>query len=386
MSIGNRRASSLREKVRKSALLLRRHLAQRLKPDTPISRGANLLIYNPYLSTLGGGERYILALAAYLREKCNVTIGAPELPSLQQMQRLGFQTEFLLKQIPLSCFSDASQHYDAVIYLTNTLPPPSLAKQSFLVVQFPFDKLARQPGARFRQTLGLWSYKHCIVYSTFVQQWLRTRWHRSSSILNPQIELGAFDSGSKQNLMLSVGRFFASGHCKKQDSLIAAFKLLPKPIRDSWRLVLAGGLKNDENDLAYLRQLQQDAAGHNIVFELNLPQSRLLELYGQASLFWHATGFGRPDSEPERAEHFGMTTVEAMSFGAVPMVYPDGAQPEIVTENVGLFWRTPANLATLAGRLIGEPHRLAMLARNATDASKAYGRDNFFAICAKVFG
>jgi glycosyltransferase involved in cell wall biosynthesis len=251
-------------------------------------------------------------------------------------------------------------------------------------VQFPFVNLAKKLTARFRQELALWSYSGCIVYSDFVKQWLRTRWHRDATVLAPQIQLGAFDPRSKQSLILSVGRFFASGHSKRQDILIAAYKLLPKTLRDSWRLVLAGGFLGDENALAYLKQLQRDAAGHNITFELNVPQPRILELYTHASLFWHATGFGRQACEPEKAEHFGMTTVEAMSFGAVPMVYPDGGQLEIVSAKVGVFWRTPGELATLTERLIHSPERLASLARAAAEESKVYGPANFYEVCAKI--
>jgi len=123
-----------------------------------------------------------------------------------------------------------------------------------------------------------------------------------------------------------------------------------------------------------------------VSFEPNVSQSRLLELYSQASLFWHATGFGRPDAEPEKAEHFGITTVEAMSRGAVPMVYPDGVHVEIATERVGLLWRTPEELARLAENLIASPHRLDTLSRSAAEVGLRYGRDTFYESCRNVFG
>jgi hypothetical protein len=124
VSIIRIRASSLHEKTRKFLLLLRRQFAQRLKADTIISNGATVLIYNPYLSVLGGGERYTFALAGYLQQKCKVTIASPELPALAKMQSLGFPTTYEFQRIQLPYFPEASQDYDAVIYVT--IEPPRL--------------------------------------------------------------------------------------------------------------------------------------------------------------------------------------------------------------------------------------------------------------------
>jgi hypothetical protein len=55
---------------------------------------------------------------------------------------------------------------------------------------------------------------------------------------------------------------------------------------------------------------------------------------------WHATGYGfDAEQYPAKQEHFGMTTVEAMSAGAVPVVLNTGGQREIVTHgDDGFLW------------------------------------------------
>ena len=61
-------------------------------------------------------------------------------------------------------------------------------------------------------------------------------------------------------------------------------------------------------------------------------------LYRGAAVYWHATGLDEDiDDDPVRAEHFGITTVEAMSAGAVPVVIAAGGQPEIVRDGVDGF-------------------------------------------------
>ena len=87
--------------------------------------------------------------------------------------------------------------------------------------------------------------------------------------------------------------------------------------------------------------------------ELRLDVSReeLLDLYSRASLFWHAAGYGQDERRhPERLEHFGITTVEAMAHGAVPLVYPAGGPAEVVEDGVsGRWWRTPGELVERNG-------------------------------------
>jgi glycosyltransferase involved in cell wall biosynthesis len=57
-------------------------------------------------------------------------------------------------------------------------------------------------------------------------------------------------------------------------------------------------------------------------------------------MYWHATGLGENEVDhPERFEHFGITTVEAMAAGSVPLVLRAGGLPEIVRSSVdGVLW------------------------------------------------
>jgi glycosyltransferase involved in cell wall biosynthesis len=376
---------SLIDKAHTVVSLLQRSPLHAFRGEPTIADGATVLVYNPYLATLGGGERYTFAIAEYLRERCDVTIASGQLPRLDAMEALGLPTTFPLVQIATPRFSIASQGYDAAVYLTIEPPPVSLARSSFLVVQFPFRGLDRRPIGWVRECKALCSYARCIVYSDFARRWLRKRWYRRSAILAPQVKLGHFDPRGPKDLILSVGRFFTGAHAKRQDILIEAYKSLPSAIQATWPLVLAGGLAPNDSDRGVVRRLEQAAAGYNIRIQTNVPQGHLEQLYARAALFWHATGFGRRSDEPEKAEHFGMTTVEAMSYGAVPLAYPDGGQLEIVTGHTGLFWRSASELAERTADLIRAPHRLRLFAENAARASDTYGEKSFRQGAASIF-
>ena len=89
--------------------------------------------------------------------------------------------------------------------------------------------------------------------------------------------------------------------------------------------------------MKYVDRLNKKAKGFNVFIHPNLPFKDLKKMYGQSSIYWHAAGYGETD--PTKMEHFGITTVEAMAGGCVPIVINLGGQKEIVkqTEN-GYLW------------------------------------------------
>ena len=56
-------------------------------------------------------------------------------------------------------------------------------------------------------------------------------------------------------------------------------------------------------------------------------------------------------------EHFGITIVEAMAAGCVPIVHDSGGPREIVTNDVGFRWRSLA-VAAQQITVLGENDRL----------------------------
>jgi hypothetical protein len=106
-----------------------------------------------------------------------------------------------------------------------------------------------------------------------------------------------------------------------------------------WRLVVWGGSDRSASHET-LTDLRGAAEGLPVSIKVNLPFSRLRELYGAASVYLHAIGLDRdPESSPWRFEHFAMTTVEAMAAEAIPFVLGASGQRKIVTHQKNrCFW------------------------------------------------
>jgi hypothetical protein len=80
-----------------------------------------------------------------------------------------------------------------------------------------------------------------------------------------------------------------------------------------------------------------------------------------------------------------MTTVEAMSFGAVPLAFNDGGQREIIQAAHGVLWNTVDELVHESVRLAHSPAELDEQARAAVAASQPYDRSIFAKRCVDYF-
>jgi glycosyltransferase involved in cell wall biosynthesis len=334
------------------------------------------LFYDLYLPTLGGGERYLLAMAEAVADRMAPTLAAPRLPPAADMARLGLATSLPLRKLRPALFPLASRNAGVVVYLANGVPLPSFAERNLAVVQFPMRSLGGGAVGRAVQNRLLDRYE-LVTYSQYVREWIARRWQRDATVLAPPVSLGTFEPLAKEPIVLAVGRFFAVQHSKRQDVLIRAFRRLHDHMGDGWRLVLAGSVSSAPGTTEYVERLQQEATGLPIDFVLDAPQPVLDDLYRRASLFWHAAGFERPPSAPERAEHFGMSTVEAMSYGAVPLVYRDGGQPEVLAEGGGVLWSTTDELIDATTALIGDQVGREAMAAAASRVSRRFGVDRF---------
>ena len=338
------------------------------------------LIVNPYFAVLGGGERYTVALGKVIGESYEVTYASSMPPDRVLAGKLGFPP-LDVQLLDDRDVARASLDYDLAVVVALQVPPPSFAAQSLLIVQFPSGTL---PTRRVRRWLAIAKLRryHRVVYSEFVRDQLARRWNVSGDVLMPGVQLADGHQQPKQNLILSVarfvGRFSDDWNNKRQDVLIDAFSRLPPQLRETWHLALVGGCAPSAEMDEFIEDLRRRAAGVNITFEVNAPPERVSELQGAARFFWHAAGYERPPSDPERAEHFGISTVEAMSHGVIPLVYADGGQLEIVSPPFGRLWRSVPELVDHTAQLMKQPRaELDRLGDAARSASVRFGSTRF---------
>ncbi len=94
---------------------------------------------------------------------------------------------------------------------------------------------------------------------------------------------------------------------------------------------------------------------------------------------WHAAGLGADlEEHPDRAEHFGIAPIEAMSTGGVPLVFAAAGPTEVVQDGInGLHFRTLDELVMQTLELIGDRPRRERLAAAAIERANEYDSAHF---------
>lgn len=307
-------------------------------------------IYNPYLTTLGGGEYYLLSVAAALSDRHDVRIFWDE-PDIIQKITDRFDITMSAVRVTPNIWSNslvqklsASADYDAILWVTDGSLPVTLAHKLIVVVQYPFTS-----AISWKQRLKLRRTAAIVCYSDFVRQYIDARWGVHAKIIAPGIALQSYAAAPKEDVILSVGRFTRGNNTKKHGEMITAFKQLRhKGIPLS--LILAGSVLPE--DYGYVRELTALTEGYPIQIKTNISVTELRRLYATSLFYWHAAGYGENlKTHPERAEHFGITTVEAMASGCIPCVFSGGGQKEIVRNGIdGYTWTTLEELVAITAQ------------------------------------
>lgn len=330
-------------------------------------------ISSPYFDILGGGERYLLSIAEFLSKKENVFLYAKK--ELKEKAEKMFHINLgNVSFLPPTQFRLSS--YDVFFYMTDGSIFFPKGKKNFLIIQSPLHC----PHNSILTKLKLRNWR-ILCYSEFMQSIIKERLGKTSSILSPPIDTNAFQTKEieKENIILTVGRFFSHLHTKKQSILVEQFKKYYKQYFSSWKFIIAGGL-TDTGGKEILEKLKSQSKGFPIQIKVNPSFPELVTLYKKAKIYWHAAGFGENIAQfPEKAEHFGITTLEAMAAGSVPVVFGAGGQKDIVSDGKnGFLWDTPETLIEKTGEVINNDTLRIKLGEKAVARAEDFSKDNFY--------
>ncbi len=239
--------------------------------------------------------------------------------------------------------------------------------------------VAMERAREFPGRHALASYDAVVANSHYTAAWVRRWWGMTARTVHPPVAPVADGTEPKRPEILSVGRFFAGGHGKNHDLMVGWFRELVRAGLSGWTLRLMGSLGSRPADREYLARVRELARGLPIEIRTDVPAADLAAAYRRASIYWHAAGFGRhPRRAPERFEHFGISTVEAMSAGATPLVFDGGGLRETVEPGrSGYAWRTPAELAALTWRLVRDARLRRRLGAGAIARSTEFSPGKF---------
>jgi alpha-1,2-mannosyltransferase len=201
--------------------------------------------------------------------------------------------------------------------------------------------------------------------SNFTKGFVKQKWGRDSTTLYPPcpVDLYRGPSGSKENLVVTIGRVVPE---KRMNLFLEIARKLPQV-----KFAIIGSVAPERE--SYLQHLN-DTAPANVSFVMS-PLRRVKDLLAKAKIYVHCA----------LNEHFGISIVEAMAAGCVPVVHNSGGPREIVTDNVGYKWNTVEEASNLIMNLTEDDSLRRELSDASAARSKDFGPEAFESRLAKIF-
>ncbi len=335
-------------------------------------------LYDPYLHILGGGEKHVISIMQVLAElgfETHIFFDRVLRTRIQER----FHVPFIQKSVwhenifrkKLSWFDKLSllNTFDVFLYVTDGSYFFSTAKKNFVFCMVPQKNLYLMTPLNRLKTSN-WRF---ISNSKFTRGRLK-EWGIENDCLYPYVGKEYFSRQTKkQDIILSVGRFFPHLHSKHQNQIIESFKKLRVSVSELKRfsLVLAGGL--DPADKTYFEKLKkQCGSDKSIILKPNVGDKTLKELYAKSLFYWHFSGYGIDEQlHPELVEHLGITPLEAMAGGCIPFCVNAGGPKEILENGVnGFLFRSETELSRMIKHILSSKEERDRIRTNAVRTVK----------------
>ena len=204
-----------------------------------------------------------------------------------------------------------------------------------------------------------------LAVSDFTRDVVRKIWGRESTTLYPPCPIEPYKSlhVSKEDLVVTVGRVSPE---KRMELFLEIARKLP-----TVHFAIIGSVPLDGT--IYYNRLKATAPDN--VFFANSPLRKVKDLLGKAKVYVHCA----------RDEHFGITIVEAMAAGCVPIVHDSGGPREIVSDEVGYRWETIEQAVDEISSVIMDDSTRGKLSRSAASRADLYRPEEFQSGIRKVF-
>ncbi|HDI01930.1 MAG TPA: glycosyltransferase [Candidatus Bathyarchaeota archaeon] len=197
-----------------------------------------------------------------------------------------------------------------------------------------------------------------LTNSSFSRSVIREKVGRDAVVVYPPVDIRAFRPGRKEPLVLTVGRFTWE---KRLDIVPRIAKLVPEA-----DFIIAGSTAIGSREI--IRRIEA-ASLPNVEVRPDVPFEELRELYARAKIYLHTMV----------AEHFGISVVEGMASGCVPVVHASGGPwLDIIKQGqYGIGYRSVKEAAEAIRKLLSNEELWAGLSKKALDRSRAFSEEAF---------
>jgi len=335
-------------------------------------------VLNDHYDSLGGGTVHSFKFIEYLKRYYDVEVNIPGTPKSKQWMQdfLHLDTEGLTF-FPYT--KGCGDRYDYLfLNISHWRAEPTRASKKYMLVFFP------------QFFFPLYDYEF-LANSEYTKKNIIRRWKQKAEkihVIYPPVMTSQFIAPpNKPNKnILHVSRITppVPEADKGHRQMINAFKEMVDEGLKGWTFHLIGQIQ-DQN---YFEELYRMTQGYPIAFHPGVSFKDLKDYYAQADIYWHMTGISLPN-EPGAQEHFGMTTVESMASGCVPIALNTGGQPEIIQNGInGYLVKDLKELKEKTLKLIKNPKLRKKMSKSAIKRSKNFDEEvtkkKFYSVITKT--
>jgi glycosyltransferase involved in cell wall biosynthesis len=353
-----------------------------------------IVIVHPRLSVMGGGERVAIhSIKEALREGNEVYLATEEFdidnfedffgvqglfknirlltypPFRPNVRRAVLYQRLIYNQSRLRRIVSKKRMFDLILNTAEVANQPSTKLPAIEYCYFPdyFSHLESN-GHSGIWKLYYWPAKvfnhnrvnhidRLLAVSDFTRQFVKEKWGRESTTLYPPCPIDLYNNLQipKQDLVITVGRMAPE---KRMGLFLEMARRLPNVT-----FAIIGSISAEKS--SYYDSLKA-AAPSNVSFIVS-PLRKVRELLGKAKVYVHCA----------RNEHFGITIVEAMAAGCVPVVNDSGGPREIVSDDVGYRWSHIDEAVARVAALVKDDDVRRHLSKGAASRATQFGPDAF---------
>ncbi|MFS8159388.1 MAG: hypothetical protein ACMG6E_04085, partial [Candidatus Roizmanbacteria bacterium] len=190
-----------------------------------------ILVIDPYLDVLGGGEKHILSIAKVLQEEGYQVFLASKIIGIEReiKDRFGFdgfKSESYFYSMSFIKRFWYLRSFDFVFYVTDGSYFISPAGKTVIFCMYPKKELYL--GTFFNRLK--WNASQFISNSFFTKHYIDAWTKKKSTVIYPTLEHASFENFTQQSKktlsIISVGRFYGHLHSKNHGFLIDSFNKL----------------------------------------------------------------------------------------------------------------------------------------------------------------
>ncbi len=354
-----------------------------------------IVLTHPRMSVMGGGERVAIhSIKEALREGHEVYLACERFdidafedffgvqglfknvqlliypPFRPLVRRAVVYQRLIYHQLRLRTIVSKKRRFDLILNTAEVANQPAARLPSVQYCYFPeyFSHLESNPlpklwemyyrPARIFYHSRVSHIDRLLAVSDFTREFIREKWGRDATTLYPPCPIDTYDdlcNRPKENLVITVGRI---GPEKRMELFLDIARGMPRV-----DFAIIGSVSPDKK--SYFDTLRKNAPS-NVSFVI-APLRKVKDILGKAKAYVHCA----------LNEHFGITIVESMAAGCVPVVHNSGGAREIVANNVGYKWDTVGQASMQIANLMEDDSLRREFSKAAAARSKGFGPEAF---------